>query len=75
MQIKYPSLIVIDPKIVQCPHRCCVSSIENIPIYFRTSHLSDFTSHKLGEAYLKLKGNPFNFDQLKTKPQSELMIK
>ncbi len=73
MQIKYPSLIVIDPKVVQCPDDRCIATIENIPIYFNTSHLTDFASFKLGDAYLKLKGNPFKVSGFGAQPQPQLM--
>lgn len=75
MQIKYPSLIVIDPKVVQCANEKCIATIENIPIYFNTSHLTDFASFKLGEAYLKLKGNPLKLNNDRLAPQLQLKLK
>lgn len=59
MQRKYPSLIVIDPKSVQCPGGKCPADIEHIPMYTIQSHLNDFASYKMGEKYLKEIGNPF----------------
>lgn len=67
---KYPTLILIDPKIVQCPKGICLSAIEDIPIYEFTSHFNDFGAYKLGENYLKLRGNPFKLDDIK--PQFNL---
>ncbi len=66
---KYPTLILIDPKIVQCPQGICLSAIDGIPIYEFTSHFNDFGAYRLGENYLKLKGNPFKVDYLKRRSQ------
>lgn len=59
LQHKFPQLIVIDPKIVQCPNGICPAAMNGLPIYEMTSHLNDFASYKLGRDYLKVKGNPF----------------
>lgn len=59
LQEKFPELIVIDPKIVQCPNGVCPASMDGLPIYEVTSHLNDFASYKMGRDYLKIKGNPF----------------
>ncbi len=56
---KYPTLIFIDPKIAQCPAGECNATIEGIPIYIAGTHLNDFASYKIGDRYLKMKGNPF----------------
>lgn len=59
MKKEYPSLIVIDPKDVQCERGLCKSDIEGIPVYRDVGHLTDYSSLKFGEAYLRKFKNPF----------------
>lgn len=69
LQSKYPRLIVIDPKTVQCPQGKCLADIDNIPLYTIQSHLNDFASYKMGEQYLELTGNPFKIPNFKVRSQ------
>ncbi|CDK23925.1 putative O-acetyltransferase (plasmid) [Erwinia amylovora LA637] len=61
-QIKadYPSLIIIDPKDVQCQKGMCVSQIDSVPAYRDVGHLTDYASYRFGQMYLHQYGNPFS---------------
>lgn len=60
MKARYPQLIVIDPKDVQCTDGRCLQMIDGIPVYRDDEgHLTDFAAGRLGEMYLAEKGNPF----------------
>lgn len=56
---KYPSLIIIDPKDVQCPGGVCKSEINGVPLYRDVGHLNDYATNVLGQEYLEKIGNPF----------------
>lgn len=56
---KYPELILIDPKIVQCPNNQCVAEINGVPIFRDLTHINDFSSYQFGRQYLNIKDNPF----------------
>lgn len=62
---KYPELILIDPKVVQCPDNKCVAEINGVPIFRDLTHINDFASYQFGTLYLRNKVNPFK----QTKPQ------
>jgi peptidoglycan/LPS O-acetylase OafA/YrhL len=55
----YPSLIVIDPKDVQCSGNTCKTDIDGIPVYRDVGHFTDYASHKFGEQYIERYKNPF----------------
>lgn len=57
---RYPNLIVIDPKRVQCSDDLCLAAIQGIPIFSYGGHISDFASTQLGLRYLHVFGNPFS---------------
>ncbi|WP_167519676.1 acyltransferase family protein [Intestinirhabdus alba] len=56
---KYPSLVIIDPKDVQCPNGVCKAEINGIPLYRDVGHLNDYATRMLGQEYLEKIGNPF----------------
>lgn len=56
---KYPTLIIIDPKDVQCPDGMCRTEIKGIPLYRDVGHLNDYATTELGKEYLQKYGNPF----------------
>ena len=58
LQARFPSLIIVDPKNVQCPDGLCRTEIEGIPLYRDVGHLNDYATKTLGEAYLQQFGNP-----------------
>lgn len=58
LKIKYPSLIIVDPKKVQCPEGICKTEINGIPLYRDVGHLNDYATSEFGKAYLKNFGNP-----------------
>ncbi|MFA6303378.1 MAG: acyltransferase family protein [Legionella sp.] len=58
MQQKYPQLVVIDPKQVQCPDGLCRADIEGVPVYRDGGHITDYASYKFGDLYLAHMGNP-----------------
>ena len=59
MKKEYPSLIVIDMSIVQCPNKKCNSSINNYPVFKDgEGHITDYASYRFGELYLERYGNP-----------------
>lgn len=59
MQVKYPSLIIIDPKLIYCHKGLCNADINGIPIYRDMGHITDYASYQLGHLYLKKWTNPF----------------
>lgn len=58
MKLKYPQLIVIDPKIVQCSSQSCRAEFNGVPVYRDTVHITDYASYQLGTLYLQQLGNP-----------------
>ncbi|KTC91092.1 acyltransferase family protein [Fluoribacter dumoffii] len=58
MKSKYPHLIVIDPKKVQCMHNRCQADIDGVPVYRDVGHITDYASYRLGELYLQKYSNP-----------------
>lgn len=59
MQQKYPQLIIIDPKRVQCPKQLCTADINGVPVYRDVGHITDYASYQLGKRYLRKFANPF----------------
>lgn len=58
LQARFPSLIIVDPKRIQCPEGLCQTEINGIPLYRDVGHLNDYAAKILGEEYLKQIGNP-----------------
>ncbi|MBU9819908.1 acyltransferase, partial [Rahnella sp. BCC 1045] len=58
LQKEYPTLIVIDPKKVQCENNFCVTALDKTPIYRDIGHLNDFAAYQFGQEYLQQFGNP-----------------
>ncbi|MGC1182532.1 acyltransferase family protein [Legionella sp.] len=58
MKIKYPQLIFIDPKKVQCERDICKVDINGIPVYRDAGHITDYASYQFGQQYLKKFSNP-----------------
>ncbi|MDR3503816.1 MAG: acyltransferase family protein [Legionella sp.] len=63
MKNKYPQLIIIDPKKIQCPNGQCTAEIRGIPAFRDEGHITDYASYQLAKRYLQEYGNP-----LKTQP-------
>ncbi len=60
MKAKYPQLIIIDPKKVQCENNQCKVEIHGIPTYRDEGHITDYASYQLGALYLHKLGNPLS---------------
>jgi peptidoglycan/LPS O-acetylase OafA/YrhL len=60
LKASYPSLVLIDPRNVQCTLGNCMTTYEGVPIYRDTGHLSDYGAYQLGELYLQNLPNPFS---------------
>ena len=60
MQIKYPQLILIDPKKVQCQNNICNADINGVPVYRDVGHITDYASYQFGRLYLQHYGNPLD---------------
>ncbi|MEN4610352.1 acyltransferase family protein [Pantoea agglomerans] len=58
LQKEFPTLIVIDPKKVQCENGFCVTALDGTPAYRDVGHLNDFASYKFGQEYLQKFSNP-----------------
>ncbi|HAT8183338.1 TPA: acyltransferase family protein [Legionella pneumophila] len=58
MRRKYPQLVVIDPKKVQCRDNVCYSDLNGIPVYRDEGHITDYASYQLGYLYLQKLENP-----------------
>ncbi|HIE0434923.1 TPA: acyltransferase family protein [Proteus mirabilis] len=59
----YPSLIIIDPKDVQCDKDTCLTDIEGVPVYRDVGHITDYASTIFGMMYINKMGNPFKENQ------------
>ncbi|CAM2888131.1 acetyltransferase [Legionella steigerwaltii] len=58
MKSKYPQLIIIDPKEVQCMKNICKADVNGIPIYRDAGHITDYASYQFGKLYLQKFPNP-----------------
>ncbi|AWN75549.1 TPA: acyltransferase family protein [Legionella anisa] len=58
MKNKYPQLMIIDPKKVQCKKNICKADINGVPIYRDVGHITDYASYQLGGLYLQKFPNP-----------------
>ncbi len=58
MQSKYAQLIIIDPKIVQCPNGLCKAAINGLPVFRDLNHITDYASYFMAKSYLKQLKNP-----------------
>ncbi|MEN4545926.1 acyltransferase family protein [Pantoea agglomerans] len=58
LQKEFPTLIVIDPKKVQCENGFCATALDGTPVYRDVGHLNDFASYKFGQEYLRKFSNP-----------------
>ncbi|QRK81667.1 acyltransferase [Pseudomonas granadensis] len=63
LQGEYPSLIVIDPKSLQCKDGACATTVDGLPVYRDLGHMTDYASYRFGEMYLKRFGNPLKGGQ------------
>lgn len=59
MKRKYPQLITLDPKKVQCIKGTCHAEINGIPVYRDVGHITDYASYQFGTLYLQKGSNPF----------------
>lgn len=60
LQKKYSQLIIIDPKVVQCPNQICPADFAGIPVFRDAAgHITDYASYQLGKNYLLHFNNPF----------------
>lgn len=58
MMVKYPKLIIIDPRKLQCSDKICKADLNGIPIYRDAGHITDYASYQFGEMYLERYKNP-----------------
>lgn len=58
LAIDYPTLIIIDPKAVQCNNGQCLTDINGVPVYRDVGHITDYASMLFGMMYLEKMGNP-----------------
>lgn len=58
MQKKYPGLILIEPRRVQCQQGVCAGQIDGVPIYDDAHHLNGYGATLLARRYLQRFGNP-----------------
>lgn len=58
MQFKYPQLLLIDPKAVQCLDNRCRADINGVPVYREGGHITDYASYQFGKLYLQKFGSP-----------------
>ena len=60
MKEKHPQLIILSISDVMCSENGdCVTSIDHIPVFSDTHHITDYASRKFGVKYLRKFGNPF----------------
>ena len=58
LQAEYPSLIVVDPKSVQCEGQSCMTTVDGLPVYRDIGHITDHASYRFGDMYIQRLGNP-----------------
>ncbi|OJY24626.1 MAG: acyltransferase [Legionella sp. 40-6] len=58
MQAKYPQLVIIDPKQVQCELGICKADLDGVPVYRDVGHITDYASYHLGTSYALQHANP-----------------
>lgn len=58
LKARFPSIIIVDPKRVQCPGGVCQTEMSGIPLYRDVGHLNDYATQVMGEQYLQQYGNP-----------------
>jgi len=58
LQKEFPTLILIDPKKVQCENNYCITALDGTPLYRDVGHLNDFSSYKFGQEYIQKFSNP-----------------
>lgn len=58
LKSKYPQLIIIDPKIAQCPEGLCTAAINGIPVFRDAGHITDYAATQWAKIYLKATKNP-----------------
>lgn len=63
LKAEYPSLIIVDPKRLQCTAGLCMTTVDGLPIYRDVGHMTDYASYRFGEMYLKRFGNPLKSAQ------------
>ena len=59
LKVDYPTLSLIDPRLVQCSDGNCMTTYKGVPIYRDTGHMTDYGSYQLGQLYLQSQPNPF----------------
>ncbi|WP_334471992.1 SGNH hydrolase domain-containing protein [Arsenophonus sp. PmNCSU2021_1] len=59
IQIKYPSVVIINPADLLCHGGKCLGNIKGVPTYRDDGHLTDYASYQLGVKYAKEIGDPF----------------
>ncbi|MHC8320382.1 acyltransferase family protein [Pseudomonas sp. GB2N2] len=58
LKVDYPTLVLIDPKDIQCDGTSCETTVNGIPLYRDIGHMTDYASFQFGETYLQRYGNP-----------------
>ena len=58
LKVDYPTLIIIDPKDVQCDKNSCLTDIDGVPVYRDVGHITDYASVLFGKMYIERIGNP-----------------
>lgn len=58
LAVKYPQLVLVDPKKVLCDSDYCKTSLNGIPVYADSHHLNYLGSQEIAKVYLKKYGNP-----------------
>lgn len=58
MKKKYPQLVLIDPKKIQCPEGMCKVDFNGVPVYRDVGHITDYASYHMGQLYLQKFHNP-----------------
>jgi hypothetical protein len=60
MKHKYPQLIIVDPKKVQCSKNICKADLNGVPVYRDVGHITDYASYQFGALYLQKYPNPLS---------------
>lgn len=61
LKARYPQMQVINPKLVMCDKKECVTSIGNTALYKDSNHINPKASQLLGNEYIAKVENPLSF--------------
>jgi peptidoglycan/LPS O-acetylase OafA/YrhL len=59
VKMKFPAVIVVDPKTAMCNETQCLARIGNLAMYKDSNHINEKAARALASSYLSVNSNPF----------------